>query len=109
MSTTPLRSSASSTEPDRLSIRLSNLRTRQKALDAEQAELDQERLAIAAAQREALNDQPRRAAADDAPPARQRQAEAAENDGVVIDGVADPAGFAASALRAARLARGEKV
>lgn len=110
MSSTPPRSPAASTEPDRLSIRISNLRTRQRALDTEQAELDVERREIARLQREALDDQPRRAAADDAPPARQRQAEAAENDGdVVINGVVDPQGFAASALRAARMARGEKV
>ena len=109
MTTTPLRSSAASSEPDRLSIRISNLRTRQKALDAEQAELDAERREIARLQREALGDEPQcAAAADDARPARQRPA--AENDAdVVTDGVVDPVGFAASALRAARLARGEKV
>jgi hypothetical protein len=105
MSSTPLRSAAS--EPDRLSVRISNLAVRQRALDREQAELDAERLAIQRLRREAFADEPRRA--DDAPPARPRQTESAENDDVVIDGINDPAGFAASALRAARLARGERV
>jgi hypothetical protein len=106
MSTTPLRSTA--IEPDRLSIRISNWRTRMRAVDREIEELNIERLEIHRLQREALADEPRRAAAD-APPARPRQTETTETDGVVIDGVSDPQGFAASALRAARMARGEKV
>jgi hypothetical protein len=111
MSISPLTSNTSrpaSAEPDRLSLRISNLQTRQRALDREQSELDIERREIARLQREALDDQPRRAAAD-APPARQRQTEVENDDGIVIDGIADPAGFAASAQRAAAKARGEKV
>jgi hypothetical protein len=106
MSTTPLRSSVSLTEPDRLAVRISNLQTRQKALDAEQLDIDRERREIQRLQREAFADEPRRA--DDAPPARQRPAEHAENDGVVIDGVSDPSGFAKAALAAAAKARGER-
>ena len=47
MTTTPLRSSAASNDPDQLSGRIARLRARQKLADEEQAEIDRERWEIA--------------------------------------------------------------
>ena len=117
MTTTPLRSSAASNDPDQLSGRIARLRARQKLADEEQAEIDRERREIAHLQRVALDagsltlDRASlRRNDDDQPPARTRRAETtAEGDDLVTDGFADPIGFARSAMRAAAMARGEKV
>lgn len=117
LTSTTSRPASADLDADQLSDRIARLRARQKLADQEQADIDRERRELAHLQRVALDGASLtldraslRRNADDAPPARPRQAEVAENDGdVVTDGVADPAGFARSAMRAAAMARGQKV
>lgn len=110
------RPASADLDADQLSDRIARLRARQKLADQEQADIDRERRELAHLQRVALDGASLtldRASlkrnAGDAPPARQRQTEVAESDGVVLDGIADPEGFARAAMAAAAKARGEKV